>query len=62
MSITIYYLRRYGLSYSLAKTLAADKVELLDLFLVKNLKLSKLYAKNKYGVNGIIRKIKNIFA
>ena len=47
MSITIYYLRRYGLSYSLAKTLAMDKVELLDLFLEKNLKLSKLYSKNK---------------
>lgn len=35
MSISIYYLRRFGLSYTLAESLSKDEVELLDLFLKK---------------------------
>ena len=54
MSISIYYLRKFGLSSSLATSLATDEVQLLDLFLEKNSKLSKLYTKQK------IEKLKKI--
>ena len=55
MSISIYYLRRFGLSYTLAESLSKDEVELLDLFLKKNNKLSALYTNKK------IDKLKSIF-
>lgn len=47
MSISIYYLRRFGLSHTLAKSLSMDGVELLDLFLKKNDKLLELYTNKK---------------
>lgn len=47
MSISIYYLRRFGLSYTLAGSLSKDEVELLDLFLGKNEKLLGLYTNKK---------------
>ena len=55
MSISIYYLRRFGLSYTLAESLSKDEVELLDLFLKKNNKLSELYTNKK------IDKLKSYF-
>ena len=55
MSISIYYLRRFGLSYTLAESLSKDEVELLDLFLKKNNKLSALYTNKK------IDKLKSFF-
>ena len=55
MSISIYYLRRFGLSYTLAESLSKDEVELLDLFLKKNNKLSELYTNKK------IDKLKSFF-
>lgn len=47
MSISIYYLRRFGLSHTLANSLSMDEVELLDLFLKKNDKLLELYTNKK---------------
>lgn len=47
MSISIYYLRRFGMRFSLASSLASDDIELLDLFLEKNNKLSNVFSKQK---------------
>lgn len=55
MSITIYYLRRLGLSFLLANTLANDEIEFLDLFLENNSKLLNLYSNRK------IEKLKALF-
>ena len=55
MSITIYYLRRFGLSFLLANTLANDQIEFLDLFLENNSKLLNLYSNRK------IEKLKALF-
>lgn len=55
MSITIYYLRRFGLSFLLANTLANDEIEFLDLFLENNSKLLNLYSNRK------IEKLKALF-
>lgn len=55
MSITVYYLRRFGLSFLLANTLANDEIEFLDLFLENNSKLLNLYSNRK------IEKLKTLF-
>lgn len=55
MSITVYYLRRFGLSFLLANTLANDEIEFLDLFLENNSKLLNLYSNRK------IEKLKALF-
>lgn len=55
MSITIYYLRRFDLSFLLANTLANDEIEFLDLFLENNSKLLNLYSNRK------IEKLKALF-
>lgn len=56
MSISIYYLRRFGLTFSLVNALAIDEIELLDLFLEKNSKLLNLYSNKK------IEKLKTAFS
>lgn len=47
MSISVFFLRKYGLSFPLASSLAADKIELVDLFFDNNPKLLSLYSPNK---------------
>lgn len=56
MSISIYYLRRFGLTFSFVNNLATDEIELLDLFLEKNSKLLNLYSNRK------IEKLKKSFS
>lgn len=47
MSISIYFLRRLGLKSKVVATLSEDDIELLDLFLEYNPKLSEKYTPNK---------------
>lgn len=47
MGISIYFLRKFGISYRLAKSLDEDGVELLDLFLQYNPIISEKYSKSK---------------
>lgn len=47
MSVSIYFLRRFGLKPKLATSLSDDGLELLDLFLEYNPKLSEKYTPNK---------------
>ena len=47
MGISIYFLRKFGISYRLAKSLDEDGVELLDLFLQYNPIISEKYLKSK---------------
>lgn len=55
MSVSLYYLRKFGLSLPLAISLAIDDVEFLDLFLEDNPKLTKKFSSNK------IKKLKDYF-
>lgn len=55
MSVSLYYLRKFGLSLPLAISLAIDDVEFLDLFLEDNPKLT-----NKFS-SGKIKKLKDYF-
>lgn len=69
MSVSIYFLRRFGLKSKLATTLSEDDLELLDLFLEYNPKLSEKYTPNKqkklkeYLYNSLetIARIPNVF-
>lgn len=55
MSVSLYYLRKFGLSLPLAISLAIDDVEFLDLFLENNPKLT-----NKFS-SGKIKKLRDYF-
>lgn len=69
MSVSIYFLRRFGLKSKLATTLSEDDLELLDLFLEYNPKISEKYTPNKqkklkeYLYNSLetIARIPNVF-
>ena len=55
MSVSLYYLRKFGLSLPLAISLAIDDVEFLDLFLEDNPKLT-----NKFS-SGKIKRLRDYF-
>lgn len=70
MSVSIYFLRRFGLKSKVATTLSEDDIELLDLFLEYNPKLSEKYTPNKqkklkeyflYNSLETIARIPNVF-
>lgn len=55
MSVSLYYLRKFGLSLPLAISLAIDDVEFLDLFLEDNPKLTNKFSSSK------IKKLRDYF-
>jgi hypothetical protein len=55
MSVSLYYLRKFGLSLPLAISLAIDDVEFLDLFLEDNPKLTNIFSSGK------IKKLRDYF-
>lgn len=62
MGISIYFLRKFGLSYRAAKSLDEDGIELLDLFLQYNPIISEKYSKSKINKlnNFLFNAIKNL--
>ena len=55
MSVSLYYLRKFGLSLPLAISLAIDDVEFLDLFMEDNPKLTNKFSRGK------IKKLRDYF-